>query len=145
MADAEHSKCFSERSAGSSPAFGTIMNATLIFDGDCGFCTSTANFVVEKSKTPITAVAWQLTDVAQYGLLQPQAADRVWLVVGSERFGGHEAFAQLLILQRNPLLTGIGRAIVLPPICAVSSLAYRLVARYRHRLPGGTPACKLPR
>ena len=119
---------------------------TLIFDGDCGFCTSTANFIVAKSRSPITAVAWQLTDVTEFGLLTQQTADRVWLVNGSgEKYSGHEAFAQILILQRNRLLTFVGYALLIPPICWVARPGYRLLARYRHLLPGGTPACKLPR
>jgi len=121
------------------------MNATLIFDGDCGFCTTAANFAVRHSHFPITAVAWQLTDVTEYGLLTQQTADKVWLVVDGERYGGHEAVARILTLQRRPLSTLLGYLMLIPPMCAVSSLGYRLVARYRHKLPGGTPACKLPR
>ena len=126
-----------------------LETATLIFDGDCGFCTSTANYIVAHSHSPITAVAWQLTDVTQYGLLTPQTADRVWLVTTDaaghqERFGGSDAFAKILILQRNPLLKAVGQLLLIPPFCAIAGIGYRLVARYRHRLPGGTPACKLP-
>jgi predicted DCC family thiol-disulfide oxidoreductase YuxK len=145
MADAEHSKCFSERSAGSSPAFGTMTNPTLVFDGDCGFCTSAANLVVAKSKTPVTAVAWQLTDLTPLGLNSARASERVWLVIGDTRFGGHRAFAKLLMLQRNALLGALGRLLLLPPFSWFAAVGYRLVARYRHWLPGGTPACKLPR
>ncbi|MEY2946357.1 MAG: hypothetical protein RL243_1134 [Actinomycetota bacterium] len=124
----------------------TTQPATLIFDGDCGFCTSTANYVVEHSRSPITSLAWQLTDVTQFGLLTQQAADRVWLVTANgEKYSGHEAFAQLLILQRKPLFTFVGYSLLLPPLCWLARPGYRLVARYRHLLPGGTPACKLPR
>jgi predicted DCC family thiol-disulfide oxidoreductase YuxK len=124
----------------------TDSQATLIFDGDCGFCTSTANYIVAQSRSPITAVAWQLTDVTQYGLLEPQTADRVWLVnAAGEKYSGHEAFAQLLILQKRPLLTFVGYLLLVPPVCWLSRLGYRLTARFRHLLPGGTPACKLPR
>ena len=123
---------------------------TLIFDGDCGFCTSTANFIHARSRTPIHVVAWQLTDVTQYSLLEPQTAERVWLVVtnsdgGTERFGGSDAFAKILILQRRPVLSAIGQLLLIPPFCALAGIGYRLVARFRHKLPGGTPACKLPR
>jgi len=123
---------------------------TLIFDGDCGFCTSTANYLVKHSRQIITALPHQFTDVTEYGLLQPQAEARVWLVTTDEfghqeRFGGSDAFAKILILQQRPLLTAIGQLLLIPPFCALAGLGYRLVARYRHKLPGGTPACKLPR
>jgi hypothetical protein len=32
----------------------------------------------------------------------------------------------------------------LPGIRQLAGVVYRLVAKYRHKLPGGTPACKLP-
>jgi hypothetical protein len=120
-----------------------MANPVLIFDGDCGFCTSSANFVVKHSKTPIVAHAWQLVDVTKYGILQPQAQKRVYLIDEGNAFGGHEAFAQLLRLQKNCLLTGIAFLMVVPPFCWLSAAGYALVARFRHRLPGGTPACKL--
>jgi predicted DCC family thiol-disulfide oxidoreductase YuxK len=116
----------------------------LIFDGDCGFCTTTANYIVKRSKTPIVAHAWQMVDVTEYGILQQQAQKRVYVIDEGHAFGGHEAFAQLLRLQKSWLLTVIAWVMVVPPICWLSRIAYALVARYRHKLRGGTPACKLP-
>ena len=117
--------------------------ATLLFDGDCGFCTSTANLVVRRSRVPITVHAWQLTDVTQFGLTEHDTAARVYLVLGEERFGGHLAFAYLLFIQPHLLLKAIGWLFTVPPFCWMGSIGYALVARFRHRLPGGTPACKL--
>ena len=39
----------------------------------------------------------------------------------------------------------IGRLLQLPPVRALAWPGYRWVARNRHRLPGGTAACALPR
>jgi predicted DCC family thiol-disulfide oxidoreductase YuxK len=113
----------------------------LIFDGDCGFCTSAANFVVKQSSVPIEAVAWQLTDVSAFGLTDTQTAARVYFATGGEAFGGHLAFAQILWAQRNWLLKTAGWLLTVPPFCWLGSIGYALVARFRHRLPGGTPAC----
>ncbi len=121
------------------------MANVLIFDGDCGFCTSTANFIVAKTKAPIVAHAWQLVDVTQFGILEAQAKDRVYLIVDGRPFGGHEAFANILYLQKKWALSTVAFLMLVPPLCWVSRLGYWLVARFRHRLPGGTPACKLPR
>ena len=115
----------------------------LIFDGDCGFCTSAANFIVARSSVPIEAVAWQLTDVSDFGLTEAQTAARVYFVAGGETFGGHLAFAQMLWAQRNLALKAIGWLMTVPPFCWLASVGYALVARFRHRLPGGTPACAL--
>lgn len=118
-------------------------NSVLIFDGDCGFCTSTANYIVKHSKAPIVAHAWQLVDVTQYGILQPQAAERVYLYSEGQAHGGHEAFAELLRIQHNPALRVIAFLMVVPPLCWLSRIGYALVAKFRHKLPGGTPACKI--
>jgi predicted DCC family thiol-disulfide oxidoreductase YuxK len=39
---------------------------------------------------------------------------------------------------------GLGRLMGLPGIRRLAGLAYRLIARYRYTMPGGTPACRLP-
>lgn len=120
----------------------------LIFDGDCGFCTSVANRVVQRSTTPIEALAWQLNDVTRFGVSSEQASRRVYLVTGDEvngfhRFSGHLAFAQILRLQRNRGLSLLGRVLSWIPFRWFGALGYALIARFRHRLPGGTPACKI--
>lgn len=118
--------------------------ATLIFDGDCGFCTSAASFVVKHSTYPIVAHAWQLTDVSRFGLIEQQVAERVYFSTSGQNYGGHLAFAYILFVQENWFLKAAGWIMTVPPVCWLASLGYRLVARFRHRLPGGTPACKLP-
>ena len=116
----------------------------LIFDGDCGFCTTSANFAVKHSKTPIKAVPWQYTDFSELPMTQVDAQDQVYLMVDGKAFGGHEGFAMMLRIQRNPLLRFAGAMAMNPPISWIARPIYRVVAKYRHRLPGGTPACKLP-
>jgi predicted DCC family thiol-disulfide oxidoreductase YuxK len=120
-------------------------NITLIFDGDCGFCTSAANQIVKRSKAKIVAVPWQFTDLAQYSLTQAQVADQVYLAIDDENFAGHEAFAMVFRVQPNAFLRFIGKTMMSRYLRWFSMPIYRLVARYRHKLPGGTPACKLPR
>ena len=120
-------------------------NPVLIFDGDCGFCTSTSYRIVDWSSAPISAHAWQLVDVGLYGLTKEQTAAKVYFVVGGKAFAGHEAFAQILIAQRNWLAKVIGFVLMHPPLSWIAKPGYRLVARYRHKLPGGTPACEMKR
>lgn len=117
----------------------------LVFDGDCGFCTSSANFVVAHSSVPVVAVAWQLTDLSSLDLDVERASQRVYLVEGDTTNGGHRAFARLLIVQRSPVLRCLGWMMQVPPLSWAAAVGYRLVARFRHRLPGGTPACALGR
>lgn len=115
----------------------------LIFDGDCGFCTTTANLIREKSSTPIEIHPWQFIDVTKYGLTQAQTMDKVFVVEGVKTFGGHRAFAKILLLQNNPLIKLVGALIMYTPLAWLARPGYRLVAKYRHKLPGGTPACKI--
>ncbi len=119
------------------------MGATLIFDGDCGFCTSTANLIKAKSSVPIAVHAWQLIDVTTFGLTQEQTASRVYFVSDGNAFGGHAALAKVLLAQRNWWFKIVGAIMLTPPFSWAAHLGYLLVAKYRHKLPGGTPACKL--
>jgi predicted DCC family thiol-disulfide oxidoreductase YuxK len=116
----------------------------LIFDGDCGFCTTSANWIVAHSKTAISALPFQWTDLESYGLTTKLASDKVWIVVDGERFGGHECIAKIALLQPNLLVRAIVRLMLTRPFSFVAAFVYRQVAKNRHRLPGGTPACKLP-
>lgn len=116
----------------------------LIFDGDCGFCTTTANYIAKKSKVKIQVVPWQFQDFKGLPVTQEQCADQVYLLVNDKPFGGHEAFAMILKVQSNPVFRVLGTIIKSQALSWIMRPSYRLVAKYRHKLPGGTPACKLP-
>jgi len=118
--------------------------AVLIFDGDCGFCTSTANFIERKSSSSIEVHPWQFIEVSKFGLTEAQVSSKVYMVVNGESFAGHAAFAQILIQQRNLLIRAVGHLLMYPPLSWIARPGYALVAKYRHKLPGGTPACKMP-
>jgi predicted DCC family thiol-disulfide oxidoreductase YuxK len=129
----------------------TGKKVTLIFDGDCGFCTSSANFAVARSKYPITAVPWQRANLADFGLTPEMASSRVYVAVTGmgqpsdvSVFGGHKAFAKLFKIQPNLFAKLVGALMITPPISWIAAAGYVFVAKYRHKLPGGTPACKLP-
>jgi predicted DCC family thiol-disulfide oxidoreductase YuxK len=115
----------------------------LIFDGDCGFCTTSSNYVSSHSSTPIRVEAWQLTDLTQYRLTPELASAKVQLYAGGELFAGHRAFSKILRLQKQWYWKALGWVLVFPIISLLSSFGYYLVARYRHKLHGGTPACQL--
>lgn len=117
----------------------------LIFDGDCGFCTTAANFAVRRSSTPISAVPWQRANLESFGLTADEASKRVYFVVADGKpQGGHRAFAGLLRAQRSVALKALGSLMLVPPVSWLAAAVYILVAKYRHKLPGGTPACKVP-
>jgi predicted DCC family thiol-disulfide oxidoreductase YuxK len=115
----------------------------LVYDGDCAFCTSCAR-VLERIGPDAEIVPWQLTDLAELGITEQQAADAVqWVEVDGTVRSGHEAIAAILTTAAA-IWRVIGRVMLLPVISWTAAKVYRLVAANRHRLPGGTPACARP-
>jgi predicted DCC family thiol-disulfide oxidoreductase YuxK len=112
----------------------------LLYDGDCGFCTSCAR-TLERIGPDAEIVAWQLTDLGELGVTEEQAADAVqWVQVDGTVRSGHAAIAAVLGVA-GPVWRIAGRAVLLPGISWVAAKLYRLVADNRYRLPGSTPAC----
>ena len=121
-----------------------VETTVLIFDGDCAFCTSAVLWLgrVLPAMPPTSPYQW--TDLAAYGLTDADGRARVWLVTPGRQYGGAAAVSAILRHQPSPALRTLGWLGTLPPMSWLAELAYRLVARYRHRLPGGTPACRMP-
>ena len=117
----------------------------LVFDGDCGFCTTSAAWITRRwpEGGPV-AVPWQSLPVdAMVGAaLTPEDFERAaWWIDGDRSESGAAAVARALIAAGGRCAT-VGRILLVPPVSWVAPWAYRLVARVRHRLPGGTSACR---
>jgi predicted DCC family thiol-disulfide oxidoreductase YuxK len=122
-------------------AGGAQRRPVLVFDGDCAFCTSCAR-LLERIGPQADVVAWQLADLDELGITASQAAEAVrWVDADGTVRTGHEALAAALVTTAGPAWRILGRALVLPGVSRLAATGYRLVARNRHRLPGGTPAC----
>ena len=123
------------------------MDQVLVFDGDCGFCTTSAGFLERRvARRPATyAVSpWQLTDLGALGLTEAQCAAAVQFVAADGRtYAGALAIAEALRALRLPWRP-VGWVLQLPGIRALAEVAYRWVAAHRYQLPGGTPACRMP-
>ena len=62
--------------------------ATLIFDGDCGFCTTAVRWLERTlPKVPAT-LPFQWADLPAFGLTEAEARSKVWFVSGGRRYGG---------------------------------------------------------
>ena len=120
-------------------------SAVLIFDGDCGFCTSGANFILKHTSYELKAEPWQWLELTKYGLTPEKASAKVQLYLQGQLFEGAKAFAKLLRIQKQLWFKILGGILLVPPFSWLANLGYFLVAKYRHRLPGGTPACELKR
>ncbi len=122
--------------------------SVLIFDGDCGFCTTAARRLEGLLATGLDdplITPWQFTDLAAYGVTAERATREVlWVDRDGGVFGGAAAFARWLRAAPG-LRRWLGVVLDAPLIRRAAAVGYRLIARNRHRLPGGTPACALPR
>lgn len=126
------------------PTTGSAHPATLIFDGDCGFCTTAVQWLQRRLPRVPAIVPFQWADLGGFALTDEQARSRVWFVTGGQQYGGAAAVAAILRGQPNFALRVLGWLGTVPPWSLAAEAGYRLVARYRYRLPGGTPACRLP-
>ena len=115
--------------------------AVLVFDGDCGFCTWSADRLRRWSTSGLHVVAWQDADLDRLGLTPAQCAEAVQLVAGAQRFSGGQAVGQALVRCRQPARAA-GAVVLLPPLAPLVSRVYRLVAANRYRLPGASAACR---
>lgn len=118
----------------------------LVYDGDCGFCARSARWV--QIRLPATCgasvAAWQSLDLRAVGLTPTDVADAAWWVDAHGRRRGHRAAAAALRAIGGGWAVA-GRLLDLPPVSWVAAGVYALVARNRHRMPGSTAACDVPR
>jgi predicted DCC family thiol-disulfide oxidoreductase YuxK len=122
--------------------------SVFLYDGDCAFCTSCAVFLRRHVQSGVRIVAWQSVDLGPLGVSAAECAESVQFVVGDRVSAGPAAIADLLRTAGGPrgwVWRFAGRLLGLRPMLVVAWPIYRLVARNRHRLPGGTAACELPR
>jgi predicted DCC family thiol-disulfide oxidoreductase YuxK len=121
-------------------------SAVFVYDGDCAFCTSCAQFIERRIPTGAKVVPWQFADLDALGLTVAQCEQAVqWVGPDGGSAAGPDAIAELLRDSRGRGWRWLGRMLALPPVRVLAWPAYRWVARNRHRLPGGTAACALPR
>jgi predicted DCC family thiol-disulfide oxidoreductase YuxK len=116
----------------------------LVFDGDCAFCTRCADVARRLLPADVPVVPWQFVDLATVGVSAQRAQTEVlWIGRDGAVAGGAPAVARALRAAGLPWWA-LGAALSVPPVRWVAPFVYRLVAANRHRLPGGTSACRVP-
>ncbi len=116
--------------------------ALLLFDADCGFCARAAA-VAPRLRLDVDVKPLQDVDLRPLGVSADRAKREIPLVApdGRVRYG-HEAVAGALATGgRLPHLAA--RIMLSWPIDGLAAAVYRLVARNRHRLPGGAASCRI--
>lgn len=120
----------------------------LVYDGDCAFCTTSVGWIAEHlhrdQRRDARLSPWQYLDLPAVGVTTEQAhREVIWVAPDGSHAGGAAAVAAWLTYSGRPYSL-LGRFLQLPLIRSAATLAYRIVAANRHRLPGGSPACALP-
>jgi predicted DCC family thiol-disulfide oxidoreductase YuxK len=118
----------------------------LVYDGDCSFCSSSARWIAARWQGPQQAVAWQHLSADQLERLGLSLDDvrcaAWWVDRDGRRSRGPVAIARALRAAPGwPSI--VGCILLIPPFRWLAAATYPLIARWRHRLPGGTPACRM--
>ncbi|HKJ11431.1 MAG TPA: DCC1-like thiol-disulfide oxidoreductase family protein [Ornithinimicrobium sp.] len=127
-----------DRSSAPRPVF--------IFDGACGFCTSSAGALRRWFDPKVTyAIApYQRLDLHAYGLTEADCDAAAQFVTASGAvYSGHRSIGQAL-RHSLPLWRPLGRVLLCSQLDALAGAAYAWVAEHRGRLPSGPPACAGP-
>ncbi|NMM22223.1 MAG: DUF393 domain-containing protein [Phycicoccus sp.] len=117
----------------------------LVFDGDCGFCTTSARFlhrwVVRDGS--MSVAPWQFLALETLGLTADQCRAAVqWVGEDGQIASGHFAVAAALRAGHS-VWRPVGVLLVAPGFSWLAARLYTWVAAHRDVLPGGTPACRM--
>lgn len=119
----------------------------LVYDGDCGICTKLSTVVTTRLRArpdDFAVTAYQHVDLPALGLTAAQCDEALqWVAADGRVSSAEDAVARTFLASRMPFRP-LGALLRVPGVRAVAGVVYRWVARNRHRLPGGTPACSLP-
>lgn len=126
-----------------SPSKNIAAKSFLIWDGDCAFCARCVQLIEKRIQTSAKIIAHQKADLKVLGLTTEQCNQALQWVNGDGQIrSGSRAVAQLL-KSANRAWPILGVLIDLPGIRLISSAIYKLIAKNRQHLPGGTAACAL--
>lgn len=120
----------------------TVTGAVLLYDGDCGFCSASIDWLSRWEMLGVPARTWQSWDADRLPVPVERLATEVVLVEGPAVLGGPDALAAA-VRASGSWRRVLGGFVMLPAVRAVARPVYRAVARNRHRLPGGTGACRI--
>lgn len=114
----------------------------VLFDRDCGFCTRAASFMTGPwVRADVASTPLQNIDLTAHGLTVDKCLETLHVVDGESVFTGSAAIARVLRAGRLPWPL-VGAVLVAPGVRRLGRGVYALVARNRHRLPGGTSSCE---
>ncbi len=117
----------------------------LVYDGDCAFCTLWVGRLQRWLPRFPDVITSQAADLDALGLSEEDVRDYVWLVTPTKQRAGAAAFSGLLKGQPHFGWAFLGHLLDTWPLSVLADLGYRVIAKHRHRLPGSTASCEIPR
>jgi len=82
--------------------------------------------------------------MAEFGLTDAKGQESSWWISEDGTATGGAQGIGWALRSTQPRWTQLaGRFITLPPVRPISKLAYKVIVRYRHKLPGSTDACRM--
>ncbi len=118
------------------------MKPVFIFDGDCAFCTNSAEFLKRRVRTDAEVIPWQEADLDSLGLTFEDVETAVQWIDDTQRAAGPDAIS-VLLRHAQWYWKPFGWALRPALVSKMAWPLYNLVARNRHRMPGGTAACAI--
>lgn len=116
---------------------------TLIYDGDCGFCTTSALWIKSHGGSFLISPWQAIPDLQHYGLDEADVGKAAYLVTSDQVVAkGSDAISTCLKISNFPLNL-LGYFLLLPGVRQLARPIYRVIARNRHVMPGATNTCKL--
>ncbi|MEY2852746.1 MAG: hypothetical protein RL549_1445 [Verrucomicrobiota bacterium] len=109
-----------------------MAQVTLFYDGDCGFCQGSVEWLLARA----------LPDTFDPVAYQDESA----LALGPDEKLRRKAEATGYCLTFVPGWRWLGRLILFPPVAPLASLGYAIVARNRHHISRwmGRTSCRIP-
>jgi predicted DCC family thiol-disulfide oxidoreductase YuxK len=132
-----------------------LTGPVLVYDGDCAFCSTSVRWLQARLPQGFTPVPYQRADLGALALTEAECHARLqWVGDPTEPATTRESGARAVgaLLRQGGRSRGgaagaawraVGVLPSVPPFSWVASGVYRLVAANRHRLPGGTPTCRM--
>jgi len=124
-------------------------HARLLYDGDCGVCTRTAeilqkldsghDFMIQPYRS--FAEEW----LKQYGLNYEQCSKRAYVISPRGRVWGGAFAVNYFFIKRFPWCLLVILVYAIPPLLVAELIGYYLVARNRYRISRwlGLDACRV--
>ncbi|TFD75645.1 thiol-disulfide oxidoreductase DCC family protein [Cryobacterium fucosi] len=113
-----------------------------LFDGDCGLCQNAIDRIKSRIAPPIDFATYQSVDLDALDVTLATCLEGPVLVrADRSHVVGVGAMAGMLRTARNPYPL-FGRAMIAPGISRLLNHLQPVFYRNRHRLPGGTAACR---